>query len=418
MLDFPKIEFHLLSIQKRKVRIYIFFHVSVRKKFKSPLPLYINPSFWDTKKQEVISSYKLSKKINENLKIIRDQLEKREEIEYLNDNKSLKYIVKVLSNKYLIDNSLTIKSACQRYINLAPTKKNNRTGSIGLKLNTIKRYEYFKKIYEKFEKEKDLILFIDDFRIQDIDLLTTYLLKEKNYGVGTVGKQMGLLKTILNRAKRDGYSVSDNIQYIDSFGLDKNKRILHVLSLEEIELLKNFTPEPYLKNSWKWMLIGLYTGQRVSDLLSLKRDQIRKGENGKLYIDFKQQKTGIHVTVGVSDPLVIDILLNDFPEFSYTQIFNLHIKKICELAGITKKVVGYKMNAAPRRKLKGTYRKCDLIAAHDLRRSFATNYYGKVQTPILMKITGHKRESTFLDYIGENFNQDYYADLFLEQMNS
>jgi len=35
-----------------------------------------------------------------------------------------------------------------------------------------------------------------------------------------------------------------------------------------------------------------------------------------------------------------------------------------------------------------------------------------------MKITGHKRESTFLDYIGENFNQDYYADLFLEQMNS
>ena len=72
MLDFPKIEFRLLSIQKRKVRIYIFFHVSVRKKFKSPLPLYINPSFWDTKKQEVFSSYKLSKKINENLKIIRD----------------------------------------------------------------------------------------------------------------------------------------------------------------------------------------------------------------------------------------------------------------------------------------------------------------------------------------------------------
>lgn len=88
------------------------------------------------------------------------------------------------------------------------------------------------------------------------------------------------------------------------------------------------------------------------------------------------------------------------------------------MAGITKKVVGYKMNAAPRRKLKGTYRKCELIAAHDLRRSFANNYYGKVQTLILMKITGHKRESTFLDYIGENFNQDYYADLFLEQMNS
>ena len=418
MLDFPKIEFRLLSIQKRKVRIYIFFHVSVRKKFKSPLPLFINPSFWDAKKQEVISSYKLSKMINENLKIIRDLLEKREEIVYLNDNKSFKYIVKKLSIKYMLDSSLTIKSATQRYINLAPTKKNYKTGSIGLKLNTIKRYEYFKRIYEKFEKEKDLILFIDDFRIQDIDLLTTYLLKEKNYGVGTVGKQMGLLKTILNRAKRDGYSVSDNIQYIDSFGLDKSKRILHVLSLEEIELLKNLNPEPYLKNSWKWMLIGLYTGQRVSDLLSLKKDQVREGENGILYVDFKQQKTGINVTVGISDPVVIDILLYNFPEFSYTQIFNIHIKKICELAGFTQKVEGYKMNTTPRRKLKGTYRKCDLITAHDLRRSFATNYYRKVQTPILMKITGHKRESNFLDYIGENFNQDYYADLFLEQIKT
>ena len=42
-----------------------------------------------------------------------------------------------------------------------------------------------------------------------------------------------------------------------------------------------------------------------------------------------------------------------------------------------------KMSETTRRKLKGSYRKCDLISAHDLRRSFATNYYGKVQTPIL-----------------------------------
>jgi len=37
--------------------------------------------------------------------------------------------------------------------------------------------------------------------------------------VGTVGKQLGLLKTVLIRAKRDGYPVSINYQFIDSFGL-------------------------------------------------------------------------------------------------------------------------------------------------------------------------------------------------------
>ena len=39
-------------------------------------------------------------------------------------------------------------------------------------------------------------------------------------------------------------------------------------------------------------------------------------------------------------------------------------------------------------------------------------------TPILMRITGHKKESTFLEYIGEKFNQDHYADLFLSQASN
>jgi integrase len=166
------------------------------------------------------------------------------------------------------------------------------------------------------------------------------------------------------------------------------------------------------------MLIGLYTGQRVADLLSLKPDQLREGPNDILYIDFVQQKTGRAVTVGILDPLIKEILLEQFPTYSYSQLFNMHIKQICKIAGITKRVTGYKMHAKPRRKLKGVFKKYELITAHDLRRSFATNYYSKVETPILMRITGHKKESTFLEYIGENFNQDHYADLFIQQISS
>lgn len=412
------LEFRLLSTKNRKVRIYVFYNVSIRKKIQSPLPILINPSFWNDKNQRVISSFKHASKINEALKIVEIQLQKRGELENLKDNKSFRKIIQVISSKYLLNNSLRIKNTIERHIELAPQKKNRKTGSIGLKQNTIDRFKFLKKVYEKFENEKGVILFIDDFSIQDIDLFTTYLLHEKKYGIGTVGKHLALLKTILNRAKRDGYPVSENLQFIDSFELDINDRIIQTLSQREIDLLKNFSPDETLLNSWKWMLIGLYTGQRVSDLLSLRRSQIRQGNNGVLYIDFIQQKTSHNVTVGLADPLVKDILLNHFPENSYTQIFNKHIKRICEKAGITNKVEGYKMNTNPRRRIKGIYRKCELITAHDLRRSFATNYYGKVETPILMRITGHKRESTFLKYIGESFNQDYYADLFLEQIKS
>ena len=67
-----------------------------------------------------------------------------------------------------------------------------------------------------------------------------------------------------------------------------------------------------------------------------------------------------------------------------------------------------------RKKLGGLYPKCDLISSHDLRRSFATNYFGKIATPILMQITGHSKETTFLSYIGQQLNKDAYADAFMK----
>ena len=49
-----------------------------------------------------------------------------------------------------------------------------------------------------------------------------------------------------------------------------------------------------------------------------------------------------------------------------------------------------------------------------MRRSFASNYYGKIETPILMNITGHTKESTFLTYIGTQ-NKDTLADFFMQK---
>ena len=418
MLDFIKIEFGLLSAQKRKVRIYIFLHLFKGKKLSCPLPLFINPSFWQDKNQRVSPRYKEAEKINEKLKIVRFQIRKVEDLERIRDNKSFKLLIKNISNNYLLNSNLRMISTIANQIKTAPFRKNRKTGSIGLRLNSIKRYSYLLKLVKEYEIEKNTLMFIDHFKIQDIDAFSSYLLHEKSYGVGTVGKQLGLLKTVLIRAKRDGYPVSSNYQFIDSFGLDKQKRILQTLDLEEIELIKKAILPSHLINSWKWMLIGLYTGQRVADLLSLNKNQLREGPNDILYIDFLQQKTGRAVTVGILDPLIKFILLEELPSYSYPQLFNMHIKQICRLAGIAKRVTGYKMHANPRRKLKGVFKKYELITAHDLRRSFATNYYSKVETPILMRITGHKKETTFLEYIGENFNQDHYADLFIQQISS
>ena len=68
MLDFIKKEFGLLSVQKRKVRIYIFLHLSKGKKLISPLPIFINPSFRKDKNQQVSPQNKEAEMINEKLK--------------------------------------------------------------------------------------------------------------------------------------------------------------------------------------------------------------------------------------------------------------------------------------------------------------------------------------------------------------
>ena len=64
------------------------------------------------------------------------------------------------------------------------------------------------------------------------------------------------------------------------------------------------------------------------------------------------------------------------------------------------------------------YPKYELIASNAMKRSFAPNYFGKIETPILMEITGHSRESTFLSYIGENPNKDGIADVFMERLRT
>jgi hypothetical protein len=96
-------------------------------------------------------------------------------------------------------------------------------------------------------------------------------------------------------------------------------------------------------------LIGLCIGQRVSDLLKLSPDNLRKASSG-LYIDILQQKTKKAVTVGVADPVVIEILENEFPRKVSQVVFNKQIKALCKMTGIEGLVSGFKNNPKTRRK--------------------------------------------------------------------
>ena len=55
-----------------------------------------------------------------------------------------------------------------------------------------------------------------------------------------------------------------------------------------------------------------------------------------------------------------------------------------------------------KRKVSGTYPKWELMASHVCRRSFCTNLYGALPTPLIMSISAHSSEKMLLNYIGKD----------------
>ena len=288
-------------------------------------------------------------------------------------------------------------------------------GTVGLAHNTIRTYKSLFRIVKAFEFEKSEKLYVNSIDKYTAESFTRFLKIEQQYSDNYCGQLLKLLKIILRDAEKSGLEVHPYSNYIESFKQKSSDRILHILNPSEIKALKGLQQitEVYA-DSYRWLLIGLCIGQRVSDLLKLSKDNLRKAPTG-LYIDILQQKTKKAVTVGVGDPLVIEILENEFPHKVSQVVFNKQIKALCRMAGINELVPGFKNNPKTRRKEIVTAPKHEFITSHIMRRSFASNYYGKIETPLLMNITGHSKESTFLTYIGTHQNKDALADLFMQQ---
>ena len=104
-------------------------------------------------------------------------------------------------------------------------------------------------------------------------------------------------------------------------------------------------------------------------------------------MDIIQQKIKIEVTVVVSDPMVIDIIKNEFPKRVSQVVFNRDIKLICKLAMVNQLVKGFKNNPQRRRKELVIAPKFEFVTSHVMRHSFASNYFGKIETPLLVNIT-------------------------------
>lgn len=316
-------------------------------------------------------------------------------------NKSwLTHQINTIMNKDEATDLNNLINYIDHYINELPTRIQKRTKKVGVSRHTIKKFITLKSKIKEFKEYKK-----SDFLISEVDPkftqeFTTYFLKQ-NYAVNYVGSLVKYLKTVCTDARNNDIRTHKRLSDID---IIKESSPKVILSFEELEIInKHKFKQSYLSNARDWLVIGCYLGQRVSDLLNLTNDNIVIRNSIKM-VEFTQQKTGKLILTPLH-PIIESILERNkglFPHKISDVKFNKYIKEVCKQAEINTLTKGAKVDNETKRKTLGTYPKWELVTSHICRRSFATNHYGTIPTPILMGATGHTEEKTFLIYIGKN----------------
>lgn len=294
-----------------------------------------------------------------------------------------------------------------KFIQNLEFKISERNGVVASVSSKKKYTSIHKKLvnFEKFSNRR--------FRISEVDLnfrkdFLIYLTEVDGISRNTAGRHIKFVKTFVLDAKKNGFEISNQMSEFRGF-TEKSFKVL--LSFDEIEVLRNTSFEnPSLESAKDWLIVGCYTGQRVSDLLRMNSSMIQSVKGFEL-LQITQKKTGKTVQIPVH-PIVREILDKRNAEFpkvlgstsdSKSAIFNRQIKEVCRLVGFNSLEDGKVYSTEDKRNVYGQYEKWQLVTSHICRRSFATNFYSnqKYPTPLLMNITAHSTEKMFLEYIGK-----------------
>ena len=264
---------------------------------------------------------------------------------------------------------------------------------------TIKNYRNFVSIWAEFEKYMNIRYKWEDIKKPVYDSLIHFLY-QRDYTKDTTGRYIKHLKTISQAALDEG--IHSNLEfrkrYFETLKATKESISLDTEELEKIESLDLSGNEAQDKARDLFLLM-CYTALRISDIKRITRDHIKKTTEGKYRIEIITQKTKERVIIPVNSKALALLDKYDFnaPQLA-DQTINEYIKQIAKKAGIDEIVsISEDFGGTIKTRLVPKY---ELITNHTGRRTAATQMYlSKIPSIDIMKITGHKTESSFMKYI-------------------
>ncbi|GAC1416509.1 MAG: site-specific integrase [Flavisolibacter sp.] len=381
-----------------------FFYNGISFKYKTGIS--IHPQCWDFDKQRIKSSIRVPHhlELNNHLgKIISISIKSYWEYRDAHDGKNpsmqeLKQLVDGKLNRVKVEVKSDFLGFFQKLIDqstsgvrLNPANgKPIQPSTVQTYVTTINHLKDYQQLYKRS-------IYFDSIDLLFYNQYTEYLIKVLKLSSNSVGKNIQVIKLIMNEAVELG--LCKNIAY-------KSKRFLTIreksdsIYLEKKELQEmeelDLSNHPKLENVRDLFLIGCYTGLRYSDYSTIKPDYIKNG-----YLEITQTKTGAPVIIPLHDVILKILNRNNgrLPKSISIQKNNEYLKEIgAKIPSL--KVAFVKTITKEGIKKQTTFQKWEMITSHTARRSFATNEY-LAGTPSLtiMAITGHKTEKSFLRYI-------------------
>lgn len=396
---------YLLQSDKENSNIYLRYSVGRASVWKRKTGFVINSKNWSIDKAQPLQK-------TDELKALKFKLDKL--AIFINEayNKAistgdevdgdwLQYQIDLFNNKIVVVDLDVLTNAIDYYI-----AKGDKLTS-----GSIKNLENFKKFFIKYENEclRGKSILIRNIDLNFIDAFKSHFL-QKGYSANYIGTYLSLLISVVNKVSLNGIPTHPQFSQVKAIKKTKEPDEIIILTEDEQRLIKNVElKRESLINARKWLLLGCLIGQRAGDLLKITLQDIRDLDDMKV-IELKQKKTGKLVAIPLL-PDALEIIENGMPYKIGLEHFNQYSKEICQEAKINSIVKG-KMRINNTRILTvGKYEKWQVVSSHICRRSFATNFYGRIPTSILMNITGHGTEEVFLKYIGKTAYDNAYQML-------
>jgi len=281
--------------------------------------------------------------------------------------------------------------------------------------NELKKYKVTHGILLKYQKSKQQIFTIKELNQDFANNFMNWSYLDMKYSKSYINAQLKRFRSSAVKAyeadEEDTIQVSKTLRTFTMFDKVYKDKIVITLNYDELDKIDNkVISDPRLLDAQKALLIGCETGLRYSDLNKLVDSNI-KNVNGVNYWKFRTDKTDALVQITVTERILYLIRKYGLPQTNYPNNgvqLNEDIKKVCAAAGIREKIKGSKATvikvkgAEVTRNIVDYHPKHELITSRTFRRSFATNYYGKIDTALITTITGHSTEAQLRAYINNH----------------